>query len=89
MNIVGREYFNRTGYIYCPEYGSVYCDQEETDKAKILGKYKFIDKNILRHLHPVWRTNSWDELYKKNESAENYSRDREVYNKRKENNFYL
>ena len=40
-------------------------------------------------MHPVWRKNEWDEMYRKNESAENYAKDREVYLRRKANNFDL
>lgn len=80
LNIVGREYFNRQGYIYHPNFSSVYCDNLETDMAKHRGKYKFIDKNIVEHRHPAWKKAMFDEQYRKNESAAVYAKDREVYN---------
>lgn len=89
MSIMGRKYFDRFQYIYHPDYANVYCDEEATAVAKLLGKYKYIDKNIVEHMHPVWRKAPFDEMYKRNESAENYAKDREVYNRRKANNFDL
>lgn len=89
LNIVGRKYFQRTGYIYHPNYHNVYCDNEATDVAKILGKYKFIDKHLYEHHHPVFKKAEWDSLYKQNESAQNYAIDRETYLRRKAINFDL
>jgi hypothetical protein len=42
MSIFGRKYYDRFGYIYHPDYESVYCDQEAQEVAKKLGKYKYI-----------------------------------------------
>jgi len=89
LSIMGRTYFNRTNYIYHPSYQNVFCDNEATDVAKILGKYKYINKNLYEHMHPVWRKGEWDAMYKANESAANYAKDRETYNRRKANNFDL
>ena len=62
LSIIGRKYLERTNYIYHPDYANVYCDNEATDVAKILGKYRFIDKHLYEHMHPVWRKNEWDEM---------------------------
>ena len=50
--ILGRKYYERFGYIYNPEYNSFWSDSEFTDVGNILNKQKFIDKVIIRHLHP-------------------------------------
>ena len=41
MAIMGREYYERFNYIYHPDYISLWCDNEMTDVAKILGCYKY------------------------------------------------
>lgn len=87
LNIVGRKYYNRSNYVYHPDYCNVYCDNEETEKARLLDKYKFIDKNLFEHRHPIWRKTEWDEQYRRNESAESYEHDRNVFEKRRLINF--
>ena len=52
--ILGKKYFERFGYIYHPSYKSFWCDNEFTDVANQLGKQTFIDKVIIRHIHPDW-----------------------------------
>lgn len=85
--IVGRKYFQRTGYIYNPEYESVYCDNEETERAKLLGKYAFINEEILIHKHYRWGFGEPDELNKREDSQTLYIKDRDTYLKRKQINF--
>jgi hypothetical protein len=52
--ILGKNYYDRFGYIYHPTYKSFWCDNEFTDVANGLGKQTFIDKVIIRHVHPDW-----------------------------------
>lgn len=52
--ILGKKYYDRFGYIYHPSYKSFWCDNEFTDVANHLGKQTFIDKVIIRHVHPDW-----------------------------------
>lgn len=87
MSIVGRTYFERTNYIYHPDYFSVYSDQEETEKARLLGKHKFVNRQIFEHLHPVFKKADWDEQYIATENPEQYAKDRDTYFKRKRINF--
>jgi hypothetical protein len=89
LSIIGKKYFDRTHYIYNPEYKFVYCDNEAYDVAIMLGKHKFIDKKIYDHYHPVWRLAEWDELYRKSENPTTYAIDGATYQLRKANNFYL
>lgn len=83
--IVGKKYFDRTGYIYNPEYHSVFCDNEETEKAKLLGKYVYINENYLCHRHPIWGFGPVDELLRHTESF--YPVDVQTYARRKSINF--
>lgn len=54
MSIMGRTYYDRFGYIYHPQYESLWCDNEAMDVAKKLGCYKYVDKQIFDHYHPAW-----------------------------------
>lgn len=91
MSIVGKKYFDRTNYIYHPDYQSVYCDNEEQEKAKILGKYKYAGDSmkIMMHIHPAMGHGKHllDEQYIRTESF--YPVDKETYHRRMAINFGL
>jgi len=84
--IFGKKYFDRFGYIYNPEYISVFPDNEFTDVSRILGKATYIDKVIIRHF---WIEIGVDALYMRNENRELYARDGALYQQRKAANFGL
>jgi len=54
LSIVGRKYYDQFNYLYHPSYKSFYCDNEFTEVAWNAGKIRFIDKVIIKHLHPDW-----------------------------------
>lgn len=54
LSILGKKYYERFGYIYHPSYKSFWCDNEFTEVANQLGKQTFIDKVVIRHIHPSW-----------------------------------
>lgn len=87
MSIIGRMYYERFGYIYHPEYESVYADNEATVVAKNLGKYIFINRQFFCHLHPAWGLAVVDDLYKRNEDKIIYSKDHKTFIKRQRLNF--
>tara|TARA_R100001244_G_scaffold115459_1_gene85637 strand:+ start:666 stop:1346 length:681 start_codon:yes stop_codon:yes gene_type:complete len=87
MSIMGREYYERTSYIYNPEYKSLYCDNEQTDVAMLLGKYKYVNEDIVRHLHPAYGKAAMDAQYVHTESLG--GEDKVTYEKRKLKNFDL
>lgn len=90
LNIVGRKYFQRQNYIYFPGYVSVYPDNEETEKAKLRGKYKFFDKIMYIHRHPIHGAGvAWDEQYKASEHPINYAKDGALFRSRQAINFDL
>ncbi len=86
-SIIGRKYFERDGYVYHPDYVSMFCDNEAAEVAKIRGKYKFIDRSIFKHEHPVWTGKQMDENYAINQQY--YRVDEQTYLKRKAENFGL
>ena len=76
--ICGSKYYQRFNYIYCPEYKSLWCDNEFMNVANSLKKQTYINDVIIKHEHPVWnQLVDYDELYKINESYNNV--DKEMY----------
>lgn len=89
LSIMGILYFKRFGYLYHPDYASVYCDNEFTTVAQKTGKYKLMREHIYEHSHPVWGTAPNDDLYKRNEEPISYAKDKDTYFKHIANNFGL
>jgi hypothetical protein len=89
MSIIGRKYYLRDGYIYHPNYESVYCDNEAQDVAKLRGCYKLVNKHIFNHEHPAWGKGQMDAQYAKTEHHVTYEKDRQTYINRAAKNFYL
>jgi len=89
VSIMGVNMYKKLGYMYCPCYESVYSDNDFTEMTKAMGKYKFINKQIFLHKHPIWQESKteWDAQYKHSERPEVYKKDRDTYHKRKAINF--
>lgn len=72
LPILDREYYNRFGYIYYPEYNHLWCDTEMTVVAKMLGKtidlQHFTDK-VFKHNHHTIGLMEKDEIAVKNDST--------------------
>lgn len=84
--IMGREYWERFGYVYNPAYRSIYADNEQTEVAQIMKRYVYLPEVVCKHRHYVNdRLAQKDELYTKNEKLE--VGDKETYLKRKAQNF--
>ena len=89
FSILGKKLYEYFGYIYHPDYKSLYCDDEFTQEVKRLGKEKYIDKVIISHEH-------WSLEGSENHNQVDYAvqktlhysgRDGFVFNKRKELGF--
>jgi hypothetical protein len=88
MSIIGKKWFDRTGYIYHPSYLTEWCDNEEQEKAKRLGKYYYIGEKtrIMKHINPYHgNPHLIDDLYKRNSKF--VSKDKENYFQRQQKNF--
>ena len=85
--VMTREYYNRFGYIYNPEYVSVYCDNEFTEVAIILDELVKAEPSIVKH---NWVGNTCkDELHMRNETKEHYEKDGELFKLRRANKYFL
>jgi hypothetical protein len=85
MSIIGRKYFERFGYIYHPDYKSLWCDNEFTELAKRNNKYAYIPQHIFTHNHPAWGKVETDEQYRHTESFN--SEDHATFKRRKKAGF--
>lgn len=81
MSIMGREYFNRFGYVYHPDYVSLWCDNEAHEQAIELGKYRYVNEKIFIHDHPAWTGATPDQQLI--ETQKYYRQDERTYKKRK------
>jgi hypothetical protein len=91
LSIMTRKYYGRTGYIYHPDYTSLWSDVEATEVAWMLGRYKYMgnDKILFRHMHPVWKMAEMDEQYRKSETPELFERDKAIILQRRAINYGL
>lgn len=88
MSILGKDYFDIFGYIYNPEYKSLFCDDEQTAVSKQLNKYKYIDNQIFIHKHPANDSSVMvDSQYVHTEGY--FHQDRVTFENRKAKNFDL
>jgi hypothetical protein len=85
LSILGKRYYDRFGYIYNPEYKSMYCDYEFMLVGNILGKQTYFPEVIIRHEHPEYGYRELDETYRSNDIP--YIKDMKVFHKRKAMNF--
>ncbi len=87
VSIIGRKYYERDGYIYHPEYYSMWCDDEATEVAKQRGCYIHVPGVAIEHLHYTNNAKAAkDELYWRNDT---YNADKLIYQQRKARNFDL
>ena len=90
MEIVGKNYYNRTGTIYNKEYKSFYCDEEATNVAQLLGKMIKSPTILFRHDHPACHHTTslrHDNLYERNQS--HWDEDKVTFQRRKGINYGL
>lgn len=88
FSVMDKKYFDLFGWIYDPIYKSVYCDNAQHELAVLLGRYKYIPIEIVKHLHPAYGMAASDELYIRNEDPALYSEDRKTYETQKVNQFF-
>lgn len=78
---MGKKLYDILGYIYYPEYKSMWCDNEFTDVVRMMSKYAYVPRVIVKH---EWKKYGVDRLYARNNNQEWWEHDKELYLKRKE-----
>jgi hypothetical protein len=76
---MGRKLYEQFGYIYHPQYKSLWCDNEFTDVTRRDGKSHYVDDTIIKHQWVDYTGK--DLLHKRNEGF--YGTDKATYEKRK------
>lgn len=89
VSILGINLYKALGYLYHPDFSSVYCDNHFTELTRLMSKYVFVDKILFSHLHPIWGSVDWDDQYRHSERPEVYQKDHTTFERHKNNNFYL
>jgi hypothetical protein len=82
--VFGRPIYNHFGYIYHPEYKSLFCDTELTDlcKGELKDRCLYIPYCIIRHEHPgTGYAQNMDALYRHNQTF--WNEDMYTYIRRK------
>ena len=82
--IFGRKMYEEFGHIYHPEYKSLFCDTELTDRcrADLASKCRYIPYCVIRHEHPgTGYAQNMDTLYAKNQTY--WNEDMYTYIRRK------
>jgi len=89
LSILGRSLYDYFGYIYHPDYKSLYCDAEFTEQVQSLGRIKYIDKLIIKHEHygESGNSNSGDLDLSAKKTLWYSGRDQFVYEDRKKRGF--
>jgi glycosyltransferase involved in cell wall biosynthesis len=84
LTIFGRKMYDRFGYLYHPDYKSLFCDTELTDlcKGELKDKCLYVSYPIIRHEHPgTGFAQNMDELYDRNQKY--WDEDMHTYIRRK------
>ncbi len=87
MEIMDRDYYERFGFIYHPSYLSLWADNEKTELAKMLGRYKYIENEIFVHENPVYGYQPRDDMFDAQQNL--WGVDEANYNARKAINFEI
>lgn len=89
FSILGRKLYDQFGYIYHPDYKSLYCDDEFTQEVKRLNVVKYINMVIISHEHYSIEgtTNSGDFDYAAKKTLFYSGRDQQVFEQRKKLGF--
>lgn len=81
LPVMGRRLYDQFGYVYSPDYTSLFCDREYTDLLRDMGRLTYIDEKIIEHRHHAWGRAQKDALYDHNDSFE--SHDKTVFERRR------
>lgn len=68
LPIFGRHLYDQFGYVYYPEYGSIYSDDEQTELLHAMRRAVFVDELLIEHRHHAASKAPSDALYQFNDS---------------------
>jgi len=80
MSILTRKRYKEQGYLYHPEFFSMYSDTWFSHKAFMDGVViDARDRLVFNHYHPLFGKGEWDETYKRSNSDTNYRRGKKTF----------
>ena len=79
LPIIGWKIYEKWGYIYHPDYTSLYGDNEQTRVLMSVNKLAISELCIAKH---EWTSEPFDSLHARNENEQMYIKDSEVFNRR-------
>lgn len=82
LSILGKKLYDQLGYIYHPDYISLWCDNEFQQVTESMNKSVYIDTVIVKH---DWESLHRDPLNSRNEAF--YFRDKAIFDARKNAGF--
>ena len=85
--IMSRALYNRWGYLFYPEYESVYADDDLTEHANLEGVVVNAQHIVFDHRHPLFGRGKMDEVYSKQNRPEAYLVGEKILLKRREDGF--
>lgn len=88
ITICDRKYYERFGFIYDPRFSSLFCDNLQMELAIRLGRYKYIQTELIQHLNPAYGYIPRDELFDKQQEI-GWSLDQVLFNQIKCNNYEI
>jgi hypothetical protein len=93
MAILTKKYYDSYGYVFHPEYFSMYSDNEFTWQAQRDGVIIDASDIVLKHAHPLFNPENYvngqfdeskmDDTYKRSNAQENYRKGLEIFERHK------
>ncbi|HKW48705.1 MAG TPA: glycosyltransferase family A protein, partial [Gemmatimonadaceae bacterium] len=80
LPILGRRLYDQFGFVYAPQYESLFCDREQTELLTAMGRLTYVNEVLIEHRHHVWGRAEIDALYRRNDARE--ATDRRTYEMR-------
>ena len=85
---INRAFYNRVGFLQCPEYHAMYADNDYFECAKILGMVR-APLLVFPHRHHSRGQGKWDEIYWRTNNLESVYQGQKVFADRKNRHFDL
>jgi hypothetical protein len=86
LPVIGRHFYDQFGSVYYPGYGSLFCDNEQTELWTAMGRLRYVEWNegvLIEHRHHAAGRASFDALYKHNDETYG-AEDRTLFQQRSE-----
>jgi glycosyltransferase involved in cell wall biosynthesis len=73
--------YDGPGVLIHPGYDHNFSERELIDIAKKRKQWVFCKRSVIKHRHPLWKTEEWDDTYRK--AMKNFHRDFRLFNHRR------